>query len=152
MTTIGLPLYILRCTTLVILGATATLKLLSITYISVAHARLLSQSNFILPFLSERSVLIIGVLLELTIIALFLFTKNNLLQYGFLTSLSAIFTCYHYAASLCRTPCHCVGFWDPKNVLENPRVTLILILILFTCSVAGLLLALRRSVFTQQCA
>jgi hypothetical protein len=123
----------------VVLVSTAALKALSLVVPVPAPVRLqLSQSNFVLPFLTERAVLLLGIGLEAAFVALLVSSRSDRLKFGGLLWLSAVFAVYqHLTVFLGGRPCHCLGVWQNLS-LAAPRATLVASLVLFLCACTGL--------------
>jgi hypothetical protein len=123
----------------VVLVSTAALKALSLVVPVPAPVRFqLSQPNFVLPFLTERAVLLIGIGLEAALVAVLISSCSDRLKFGGLLWLSAVFAVYqHLTVFLGGRPCHCLGVWQ-KLSLAAPQATLVASLVLFLSACAGL--------------
>jgi hypothetical protein len=122
-----------------LLGSTAALKTLSLAVPGPAPVRVqLLQPNFAFPFLTERVVLLIGIFLEVALIAVLVSSCSDRLKFGALLWLSAVFAVYHHLKVFFGgRPCHCLGVWLNLG-LSAPRATLVASLALLLSACAGL--------------
>lgn len=123
----------------VVLASTAALKVLSLVVPVPTPVRAqLSQPNFVLPFLTERAVLLIGIGMEAVFVALLVSSRSDRLKFGGLLWLSAVFAVYHHlTVFLGGRPCHCLGVWQNLS-LAAPQVTLVASLVLLASACVGL--------------
>jgi hypothetical protein len=127
------------CLAVAILGVTAVLKITSL-YSSPAAVQLaLARPNLVFPFFSERKVLILASLVELSILLLLILSRNGLLRFGILAWISSSLLCYHYAISSLSIPCNCAGAWKPGSVIMYPQVSFALLILLLLCATFGLI-------------
>ncbi len=130
-----------------ILGTTAAMKLASLLG---SQTRAVTQPNFLFPFLSERTVILLALVLEIAAMGSLLGRGSRGLRFAPLALLALALWCYHHLALAFGVPCNCTGLWSLRGFLSDPRLTSALLLALLAAAGVGLALELCARQADQQ--